>query len=221
MTLIQAWVSSLSLLKPKNAQLFFLVTVKSIIECYKVILRYWWWLVMVLVVCVTSVILQDNMKASGLEILVMWLYQLMIFVVCISTRSSLSQKDCEYFIKYAVFFGYSAMCLLLLPYIFWPTPLSPFYFFILFFFLDSAKGWKDFLFSIGRAFRMIIYNYPLMIVIGLILYTPVYCVQVFMGLTPVIQTLVGVFLMPISICTYANVYIKKLHDQCELYITQP
>jgi hypothetical protein len=36
-----------------------------------------------------------------------------------------------------------------------------------------------------------------------------------------VMSIVKILLLPIGICTYANIYIKKLHDQFDLYIKQP
>lgn len=146
MTLIQAWIDSVSLLKPKNAQLFFLVTIKSIIGAYKIVAHYWWWLIALIVGCYGVYICCADMPLAllGSYIVSMWLFQLLIFAVCLSTRPSLFEKNCFYFRSHMGYFMYTIPCLFFLADTFWPGVLSPVYFFYLFFFVDSERSLKTF-----------------------------------------------------------------------------
>src|SRR3989304_215348 len=40
---LYSWKDGLTLLLPRNLKLFALVTLKSIIECYKIYFKYFWW----------------------------------------------------------------------------------------------------------------------------------------------------------------------------------
>ncbi len=289
MKLIQAWKDSLKTLLPKNLKLFSLVTLKAIVECYKVLLRYWWWFILLLgavtifkvwlwygVINRSSFVLTYGAKKFlGVSILV-WpdmalavLSQLFIFIVCLATRPSVTKKDVNYFTSYLPYFCYVFILLLPmgLPFFFrhclllklfnslavfyaywfiillWLTATSPVFIFFLLFLLDSDKRPKQFVLSFYRSFKMIIYNYPLcwLLVVGF------YCIGyvVYYGMSlqmpsialqqsqteawsreieMMLESTIGflkVLLSPIPICIFANIYIKKLHEQFDLYFTQP
>jgi len=40
-------------------------------------------------------------------------------------------------------------------------------------------------------------------------------------ISPLMKIVIESFLMPIGVCTYTNIYIKRLHDQFDLYFKQP
>ena len=82
MTLVQSWIDSLTLLKPKNAQLFIMVTLKSIIETYKVMFWYWGWVIILMVLCyilpiVFPALEQGHMKGEAANLSLL-LYQMKI-----------------------------------------------------------------------------------------------------------------------------------------------
>lgn len=68
---------------------------------------------------------------------------------------------------------------------------------------------------------MIVFNFPLLIAVGLLFYIPMYFVMSIAPVELMLQNVIGAFLLPITVCTYANIYIKKLHDQFDLYHKQP
>ena len=289
MQLIQSWKNSIKFFYPKNVKLFALVTLKSIVECYKVLLRYWWWFMLlfgaVIIFKAWSWYVITNPVASvasthvirkflgvhllaWLDIVIHILSQFFIFIVCIATRPSVAKKDFNYFVSYLPYFCY--VFLLLLPmglpifyhhwlvlklsnllviffeywfvHLFWLTATSPVYIFFLMFFLDSDKRPKQFVLSFYRSFKMIIYNYPLCWLFVMGFYCIGYIVHYGIGLqmpsialqqvqaeswslsTKIIfeSTIwfLKVFLSPIPICIFANIYIKKLHEQFDVYFTQ-
>jgi hypothetical protein len=223
MTLVQAWIDSVSLLKPKNLKLFGLVTIKSIIEAYKVVAVYWSWLIGLLAVCWCVDFFAVGGPFVGLyaEVASRWLFQLLLFGVCLSTRPSMMQKKCDYFRSHMGYVCYMALFLFVIPMLMWPNGLAPWYIFFLLFFIDSVQNVQNFLWSAWRALKMVVYNYPLLLVIGLFFYTPLFIFYSYVELASTAQNVLGAFLMPISVCTYTNVYIKKLHDQFDLYFRQP
>jgi hypothetical protein len=277
MTLVQSWIDSLTLLKPKNAQLFIMVTIKSIIEAYKIMFRYWWWLIglivawYILVACYILPIMLPARTWVGVvlfSIIPFVLNQMLFLAICFVTRPSIMKKDWSYFgtqyrktIIYCLLlpvaialiafslvptfaflcfknniFGYllivpTLMYLLLSAYFGWGV-------FLVLFFADSSGGPKNFLFSVWNALKMIIFNLPLLLVVGAFFYGFVglffQCMikvialtvsdeaifaQIF-WVTQLIRKILGCLLLPISVCTYANIYIKKLHDQFDLYFKQ-
>ena len=168
MTLVQSWIDSLALLKPKNAQLFIMVTIKSIIEAYKTLAYYFFVLVLMLGVWIVSLFdIQES--SSGIVALSLY-YQLLLFAACAATRPSIMKKDRAYFKSQNYVLIYVAIILFFIPKFFWPTAFSPFYIFLILFFLDSAKGPKNFLFSVWNSLKMILYNLPLLAIVGCFFY---------------------------------------------------
>lgn len=211
MTLVQAWKDSLSLLKPKHLHLFALVTLKSIVSAYKVLLKYWWWLYALIITChVASYYDVISLSSPMCESIMYMAYGVLYIAIVLSTRPSLKQKNCAYFRQYAVY------CLPML--IFWSVVrYSYISFIVLFFFLDSNKQLNQWPVSLFRAIKMFIYNLPLFFIIDVSIYF-------------VASTLVDAFsvplimvdlMSPLFICIYMNIYIKKLHDQFDLYFNQP
>jgi hypothetical protein len=109
-----------------------------------------------------------------------------------------------------------------------PLPLSFLLFFQLplnvlfvFFFADSEGGLKKFFVSLWNSLKMFVYNVPLLTFFIFCLSAPVVCFNHFFYVSPLMKIIIGAFCMPIGVCTYANIYIKRLHDQFDLYVKQP
>jgi hypothetical protein len=78
---------------------------------------------------------------------------------------------------------------------------------------------------------MIVFNYPLLVVIGicwgLLLGLNKYFIEPFIfandtvGVGFAMWNILAALLLPIGVCFYANIYIKKLHDQFDLYFQSP
>jgi hypothetical protein len=239
MTLLQAWKDSLSLLKPKHLHLFALVTLKSIVSVYKVLLKYWWWLYAIIIVhsvllwdkpsivmdiislCYPSEI--DSNSAHDLWVSIVsyldksysFFLSLLPAAIILSTRSSLQQKNCAYFRRYFIYCLPMIVVINLLPF---KTTFLP-YLMTLFFFFDSDKQLKQWPISLFRGIKMMVYNWPLFVMIELLSFA-VFKLHVYFqwGMWSFIG---GAILLPIFICIYMNIYIKKLHDQFDLYFSQP
>lgn len=240
MTLVQAWIDSVQLLKPKNFKLFVMVTIKSIIEAYKLLFKYFWLEVSAFIaitvffawIAPSLPTLMSQFETVSYES-IYWSYGVMSYLlygflflgVCFITRPSIDKKDGGYIraqykkiILYFFIIAFLGMSL-----------LSAWSVFLVLFFLDSRGGPKNFLLSMWYALKMIIFNYPLLAVIGIILHLPIWLIHVIcvykynqmLVLSVVLYNFIGILFLPIGICTYANIYIKKLHDQFDLYIKQP
>ncbi len=233
MTLLQAWGDSLSLLKPKNLKLFLLVTLKSIIEAYKLLFKYWWWLYVIIIgsLLVPYFIDVSLLTYIRLEKIFCWVYQVLLFATLVTTRPSAEQKNCNYFRRYIPYFLIVVPFLLVFPSHVWPSALSSIYIFFNLFYLDSPKriligkfisklNGSDILMSFIRTLKMIIYNYPLLLCVGITLYAPLYifCNSIY---APLLLNVIKIVLLPVPVCLYTNIYIKKLHDQFDLYFKQP
>jgi len=231
MTLIQAWMDSVTLLKPKNFQLFAMVTLKSIVEAYKLMFKYFWWLIILFEACYIPLFL--SMRSVKIAF---WVFHLLFFVVCTITRPSVVKKDGAYFRSQLYSFIYFAIFLLFFPKGYGATAFSAWMIFLILFFLDSEKGPKNFFFSMWYALKMIVFNFPLMLCLYAIMWILnavvfgivdkiivviatqwVQTIHVMVNYLGLIHSIFAVLLLPVSICIYANIYIKKLHDQFDLY----
>jgi hypothetical protein len=270
MTLVQSWIDSLALLKPKNAQLFIMVTIKSIIEAYKIMFHYWWWLMGLLVACyILPIVLPTPIWITSLSVPIIpfLLYQMIFLAICFATRPSIMKKDWSYFgIQYKKIIIYwlslpILMWVLLNPFgillthlVFYLTsisayllilPITIYWFFVglslsgsiflVLFFADSSGGPKNFLLSAWNALKMIIFSLPLLLIIGIFFQVSAALISQLMlrviarvisdenslaqalWIMFMVQNILASLLLPIGVCFYANIYIKKLHDQFDLY----
>jgi hypothetical protein len=139
------------------------------------------------------------------------------------------QKDGQYFIyqlKKIILFW------LFMPLFSWSSATYYGYIFTVLFFADSEGGLKNFLLSLWNAIKMVVFNLPLMVILGGMFYAlgwiggwslqqlliahdiPIYP-RYFL-----LFNIVGALLLPIGVCTFANIYIKRLHDQFDLYFNK-
>ncbi len=252
MTLLQSWADSLTLLKPKNLKLFLLVTFKAGIDTYKVLVKNWLYVFLLpfgccivpyLVMLILPLLFVEHadIKHFSFKHLFDWIYQAVLLVSLVASRPSLEQKDGVYFRRHMIYFLPIVLLLIGFPKSIWPTAASPLYFFAFLFFFDSPKrisfmirsaSDSDGLMSLFRAIKMIVYNLPLLIIVGFVLNLPWHIVShhvpmsllsagVTMRQIWIVSDIVAILLAPFIVCLYTNIYIKKLHDQFDLYFKQP
>jgi hypothetical protein len=256
MTLVQSWIDSLTLLKPKNFQLFVMVTLKSIVEAYKLLLRFFWWVVPAFILFVVALFFTltylypsyyGSLRPTP-DLTLAWfympvgfyvIYQLLFLAVCFITRPSIAQKDWGYLLtQYRKIILYWIIIALLTLYSDFRFSYSIWSVFLVLFFIDSEGGPKNFFFSMWYALKMIIFNAPLLAIMGICFYVLGYFFSLLMTKAVVVSTFdervmadaliimglgrtaIKILLLPIGVCTYANVYIKKVHDQFDLYFKQ-
>lgn len=259
MTILQAWGESLTLLQPKNLKLFALVTLKSIVETYKLLLKYWWWLFTLMFALAFGIVYIGSwtslvsytwhMQVFGFllffRVLLDWLS---FFAICLATRPSTTQKNCAYFRSYMphciyiivflgllLFLAFVGIKQVLLSHIsFSVSPImlyfvqslgQSFMIFLTLFFFDSALSVKNMWYAFCNALKMIMYNAPLCCMAILLITCFFYaCDQLILYLFStgdIYNFFFRGLLAPIIVCTFANIYIKKLHDHYELYFPQP
>ena len=237
MTLIQSWVDSLTLFKPKNFQLFVMVTIKSIMQAYKIFLYYFWWAMLLIAMCAVGSFFFSshdyvflNVQYKHVFFLTScWLFELLFLAACFSTRPSILQKDSHYFILQ---FKKIILFWIFMPLFSWSSATYYGYIFTVLFFADSEGGPKNFLLSLWNALKMVVFNLPLIMVLGGIIYGSgwiggQYLAQLLAerGI-PVYPkfflffNVIGALLLPIGVCIYTNIYIKRLHDQFDLYFSK-
>lgn len=137
----RSWRDSLSLFIPQNAKLFSLVTLKTIINSYKKILKDLWWLFLV------SAAVEYSFRKLCIVgsiwcIIPVILWLITIFSMYLIIRPSVPKKDWRYYLshwKYFIYFaGFSALAISL-PYIFlqisqkiaaWTLYIHPIFFYL-------------------------------------------------------------------------------------------
>lgn len=260
----RSWRDSLSLFIPQNAKLFSLVTLKTIINSYKKILKNLWWL-FVLSATVEYTFSKLSIIGNIWCIIPLLLWIITIFCIYLIIRPSILHKNWRYYLShwyYFLFFFCYSLLAISLPYIFlrvsreigaWalynhpiffylyfpflffpvlvafiiapeilPIYTSPLLSFMIFFYLDSRGGILDGFKSIWRALKMVIYNYPFCLLIYSALLFGTYYLQqliryLFGPTNFLFSTLVGILTLVVPVCVWSVFYIKRLHDQFNLY----
>jgi len=214
-----------------------MVTIKSILEAYKLMFKYFWWMVLALVAILLlapdyrAVLYAGDTRGIAQYATMMGiayvLYSLLLLGVCFITRPSVVKKDCSYFrtqykkvilywLLWFVLLVVSSITMILTP-LLQISAYSPWWIFLVLFCADAECGLKNLFLSMWRTLKMIIFNYPLLVVVGICFYLPIFVVNKYIFISPLVRTLVASLLLPIGVCTFANIYIKKLHDQFDLY----
>lgn len=137
----RSWRDSLSLFIPQNAKLFSLVTLKTIINSYKKILKDLWWLFLV------SAAVEYGFRKLCIVgslwcIVPLLLWLAIIFIMYLIIRPSIPQKNWHYYLSHWYYFIYFALFSALaisLPYIFlsisqkiaaWTLYIHPIFFYL-------------------------------------------------------------------------------------------
>lgn len=103
--LFQSWKESLSLLRGQNAKLFRLVTLKTIIQSYKVYFKHFWWLLVLS--GLLDIISSRYFGSHGFFLLIPLLSWLItIFAMYLVIRPSIKHKGWDYYKDYFKKFFY-------------------------------------------------------------------------------------------------------------------
>jgi len=244
MQLFQSWKESLLIFKPQNLRLFLLITLKSIVETYKVWLKYWGWLIIVKLF-ISLLFQHGGLIWEYADYISDYIELTLIFGLFLAVRSSLEKKDFHYFFGYQTSMHFITFSLAgvififvwllswsILTYIFLGVPprlvnvnwwlmygilyMYLFTFYSLFL-LDSDCSFNNLLMSLTRALKMIFYNIPFMIISSIILGLFLWMLQSFLLLGSLLYPILLLLLVPIPLCFLTNFYIKRIHDQFDLY----
>jgi len=246
MRLVQAWENAITLFYPSNFKFFILITIRSIVEAYKILLHYWWWL---LALISGATLFGLGNDTGFFFFLLVVLNYMFIFAFSLATRPSLKKKNVTYFSSYLPLFlptltgflGIKLFEVLLLPNIIgidmdqWQSVfllVKSFSYatqvFFIFFFLDSDHTIRQLLQSLVRSVKMTIYNYPICLFFGLMILVLEIAVSFVVGVflfvweetelfLRIIDLISKVVFVPIQLSIFANIYIKKLHEQFDYY----
>jgi hypothetical protein len=257
MYLLQSWKDSLSLFKPKNFKLFALVTLKTIGQTYRLLLKYFWWIAL-LYVAVHFINISATVFGISLQALATaFLLFIWFFVSCLIVRPSISQKNYAYFHAYLAHALSVALGIfvLFIPFMitqelffldFSPFPLHneqliflftfmsqvslpPLILFFVFFVLDMPLGFKNWYKAQIFAEKMLIYNAPALVILGIVLFGSYTIVEYIFSSAcildlcryPMFKYLFYFLPEPILASVMCNFYVKRLHEQPQLYFKQP
>ena len=248
MYILRSWRDSLSLLAPANLKLFVLVTLKSTFETYKVLFTRWVPIVtmlsMVGVTYVMWVFVGPNisdLSSVGLFFLFFLvrsvLAYLQVYIGYAASRPSIGLKSDAYFLR----FWRHTCALMLVPLaivtvyaLIWigapalrdyehlmALLMHCVFNIIILFFLDSDGSLRELCRSVVRALTMIVYNLPLMSILfafeigGVFGYQKLELYGTWWLVS--MPFILSVFLINL----YTNLYIKKTHEQPDLYFDVP
>ena len=276
MKIALSWVESLQVFKPANFKLFLLVTLKSIIETYKILFTKFWWVFLGFVAMdyVIAYSVAYNGARSGLLLVTDFYFVLILFLMFLVIRPSVQQKNVSYVQKYwkqfMFFLVFGAVFGIIVAYISgtrfqleigedddiiylateglsWIGTLlllapaivtGPLFVITNSFLFDTNGSLKAMFFSLWGGIKFCVYNYPFCI-LGLLLFH--YLFQAIDGATffvlglfdipliaiigqdyvmlPALNTIkyVSMLFWPIPLCFFINFYVKRLHEQFELY----
>ncbi|MFC1842579.1 hypothetical protein ACFLYU_02900 [Candidatus Dependentiae bacterium] len=227
MYLLQSWQESVEFLKIKNLKMLLLVTLKSIYSNYKFFSS----------MLLLFVLFEKSLwrLIFGVDIHIFDLIQKIllasfVFLFALIARPSIKRKTVSYFWDYKWHFVYWLITIILFfgvifrtfrPFqILFLNPVNESIFFIAgvfftLFWLDSRLRVKNLVFSLWRALKMFIFNFPFCFVCSIPYVILLFAGRfVYPGLLPkILELLLFIF----YICFFTNFYTKRLHDQFALY----
>ncbi len=229
MVLLHTWKNSLNVLIPRNLNLFLLITINTCIKACYVFIKSAWplFIPFIFLWYVLVVYTFTFLGARSVTIVISIIHYLFFFLWCVATRPSVNRKTIGYFFSYFRRFWY------LIPLIYIDSTFFGIYglfvsvIFTLFV-LDSEGSIRSFLYSLVRTAKMIFYNLPVFLIVSFIIS---FSVKLLLGpvlnwmhlpdiFTGFFSLVVWSLVMSLYICFFSNIYIKKLHEQFDLYFLQ-
>jgi hypothetical protein len=191
--------------------------------------RYWWFLYGILFIIPLTLIFPP-LFILNMPVLFI-LHILLFFLVCLAARPSREIKNYAYFKGYIRKFWFLLLIMAIAEVIgilHFGILYYPLIIFLLFSF-DSDGMFDAISQSFLNTIKMFIYNLPIFLIIFLLLWSGSFLLLGILGIILAISPLLFIIsaiavaftalLVPIEICIITNIYIKKLHEQSELYFT--
>lgn len=258
MNIVQSWKDSLLLLLPQNFKLFALVTLKSIMDTYKTLFKYWWFLYGSVIGFYGLIVAGifglykykwylpiTDMLQLMISIIIMEFFfvlffiiqAIFLFIVCLTTRSSIKQKNYAYYLNYLKQYWYCLFLAMAALYIKVPLLYSLLIIFLLFI-VDAQPSLNNMIYALINSMRFMLYNFPLFIILELfielaerlIIFINYYLLSgvfqvshaiIFALFATLLVSIITLLFSPILIVILTNLYIKRVHDQPELYFPTP
>jgi hypothetical protein len=234
MRLLQSWAESLALFKPENLKPFLLITLKSIIETYKLLFTNF----LPAIVAPLGLVMIFNyvplhlrtpiLGGSFLGFVILSLF-FWFFLVVLCARPSVHIKNWRYvfsywrhFIYYLAIVSLALMIFQVNEYELLNTFTRLYLIFFMAFLLDSNAQANSVLLSCFRALKMLFYNLPFLMIPAVFFICLNKIFSYLYVFVPFLQY-AEVFLLPVLIffyvCFYLNFYVKKKHEQFSLYFS--
>lgn len=226
MQFLTSWRDSLLILKPDNAKLFGLVTANACVHTYRTICYFCLPFLFSLII---------SMSYTGTRWFLVPVAALLVclFSFYLAARPSTLRKEGTYFLGYGkhliwfcLFFivWLTMMCVLyllgvpcwnaLLPLY---APLLPVFSITVAFLCDSdACSLRAAALSLYRGFLFVFYNVPICALLATVFIGIAQLLFILLPATAAEIALV-VMLWPVALCTYINLYVKRVHEQFYLY----
>ncbi len=237
MNIVSSWKNSLQVLHPDNLKNFLLVSLKTVGDVYGVMnhplpARGNWFVAAALIILISLTNIINYLNLYWLEALLNnTFFHSLVFLFCLVMRPSVGVKNLEYYRFYLHRFWWLLLISVVLggftPIFVVPLFFMTYIFFILFCF-DTHGSIQELIQALRNSAVMLIYNLPLCVVfyvaLAVVNYIFLYNLVAFVlgywgGLTMVV--ILYLFFIPIEVSLLTNFYIKRLHDQPELYFVQP
>ncbi len=222
--LLRSWKESLLIYIPKNFKLFLLVTIKSALQTYGYLIYHFWWLFLLIVLVDTGCYYPECLLPGSLWVLLnMFLKALFLLIVFMLSRPSVSLKNIHYILEKLYSFGLGALVLYLffymvstiIKYIVVGLVMMPIFVCSLLFYLDTAGLLQDVLSSLWRGVKMYLFNTPFFLLSAIVVLGIWYQVT----LLSVYWKYLFFLFVPFVVSYFKNMYVKRLHDQFNLYYT--
>ena len=209
MNLLEVWSNTLSFYKPQNLKLFLLVTLKSIIETYKIMLGTFWpiivgffalaiisgaWLIQWIPVFNAQAVPESwspSLLLLSLLLIVSGLgIAYIVFLIYLIVRPSVYLKDYGYIKRYTryIFWFWAALifCSIILNNAgIFQTILRALFgilsYYFAFFYLDTQGGFWSIFSSLKRSIKMVLYTLPIVLSLALFSFLYAYGVEFLLG----------------------------------------
>lgn len=220
--LLRSWKESLLIYIPKNFKLFLLVTIKSAMQTYGYVIYHFWWLFLLMVLVDTGCYYPECLLPGSLWVLLNMLVKgLFLLIIFMLSRPSISLKNIHYIIEQLYRFGLGFLLLYMFFYMIMPLinmmiiglVIMPIFICTLLFYLDTAGSLGDIGWSLWRGIKMYLFNLPFFLlsaaVVSIIWYQ--------LSFHSIYWKYIFFLFVPFVVSYFKNMYVKRLHDQFNLY----
>lgn len=209
-----SWLESLAIFSAQQRKLFLLVTLKTILSSYKKLLTVLW----PLLALYGAALYFFYASLPWVPLLPGLLLVSLVFLV---VRPSVERKTFSYFFRYLVYDYEIIFLLMLMPYLIFSGVIAYwytlFFIFFMFFVADGGVLWgqeHSFGKALYRTVLMILSNAPFLFLLHGFFILWWLLLTRLLGIPPIF--LVG--LTPVPLSFFMTVYIKRVHEQLNLYV---
>lgn len=220
---VVSWINSLKMLAPENFKPLALVTLKTFLEVYKTVFKYFWWFL-----AIGSVPMWLLLKTSGsagiipaLQLTIWTLGWLSLWLLLV--RPSVELKNGEYFLKHILLWlFFSGLILLAMAFhssLTLRIVVMPYVIFLSFFIGDTDYTILEIIRAPWRALKMSVALLPLYLMSALFLYGTEKLFRLFAPTISYTVSLVCLlfFILPLFIVFMSRLYVITIHKNYKEY----